>query len=406
MKILQLANKIPYPPRDGGAIATLNISLGLAELGHEVTVLGMNTPKHFTDLSVLPPKIKNTIRILDVEVDTDIKPWYALSNLVFSKLPYNATRFFSRKFEKELADLLRKQEFDVIQLEGLYLCFYIDCIRKHSKALVSLRSHNIEYEIWERSANFEKNYFKRKYFYLLAKRIRRFELNYLNCYDVLLPITSRDARKYNRMGNQIPYQIIPVGYDLNNLSPEKENVKFPSLFFIGTLDWFPNQEGLIWFLDNVWSELLEMNPGLSFHIAGRNAPLKMKKLFRKYENVVFHGEVEDAELFIRENAIMIAPLFSGSGMRVKIIEGMALGKTIVTTSIGAEGIDVVHEHNIIIEDLAFDFIAQINALVRDKKRFERIGRNAATFIRSYYDNKRISETLAEFYARKVQMICK
>ncbi|MFW5758157.1 MAG: glycosyltransferase family 4 protein [Bacteroidota bacterium] len=406
MKILQLANKIPYPPRDGGAIATLNISLGLAELGHEVTVLGMNTPKHFTDISALPPKIKNTIRIFDVEVDTDINLWYAFTNLLFSKLPYNATRFFSRKFEKQLIGLLKKEHFDIIQLEGLYLCFYIDTIRKYSKALISLRAHNIEYEIWERSANFEKNYFKRKYFYLLARRIRRFELNYLNKYDLLLPITSRDARKYNRMGNQLPSQTIPVGYDLDNLSLKKGNVKFPSLFFIGTLDWFPNQEGLIWFLENVWIELLEMNPGLSFHIAGRNAPLKMKKLFRKYRNVVFHGEVEDGELFIRENAIMIAPLFSGSGMRVKIIEGMAMGKTIVTTSIGAEGIDVVHEHNIIIEDLSFDFIAQINALVRDKKRFERIGRNAAIFIQSHYNNKTISKTLAEFYARKVQLICK
>lgn len=387
-------------------MATLNISMGLAELGHEVVVLGMNTSKHYSQMEEIPPYVNNLIDIKDVKIDTDVNLWKASINLLFSDMPYNATRFFSRRFEQSLEEILNKQQFDIIQMEGLYMCWYIPVIRKNSKAKISLRAHNLEHEIWERSANLEKSPIKKKYFKILSKRIKKFEISNLNKYDILIPITRRDSGKYKKLGNRLPTHVSPVGYDMSDIGMDKENFKFPSLFFIGTLDWFPNQEGLIWFLDHVWEEVLELNPGLSFHIAGRNAPGWLKKLFRKKQNVVFHGEVNDARQFIRENAIMIAPLFSGSGMRVKIIEGMALGKAIVTTTIGAEGIDLVSDHNIIIEDLAMDFITQIDALVKDKDKYIRIGKNATRFIKDHYDNKDISGKLASFYSKQIQSVSK
>lgn len=397
MQILQLTNKFPYPPKDGGAIATLNISLGLTALGHQVTVLGMNTSKHYTHPDEVPEDLKNIIDFRDVKIDTGIYFGAALKNLLFSHLPYNAIRFFDETFTRQLVHLLQEKEFDVVQLEGLYMAYYIDIIRKHSKALISLRAHNIEHEIWERTASQEKSVFKKIYFNILAKRIRRFKQSILNRYDVLLPITERDALKFKEIGNTKPCKTIPAGFDINKLVAKRERIRFPGVFFIGTLDWFPNQEGLVWFMENVWKKLMEEFSELQLHIAGRNAPSWMKKLLKQNPNTTYHGEIDDAYAYINEHAIMIVPLFSGSGMRVKIVEGMALGKTIVTTTIGAEGIPVSPGVNIIIEDEPGEFAQQVASLIRKREEFDRIGENAIVFVRENFDNKKISASLAEFY---------
>jgi polysaccharide biosynthesis protein PslH len=402
MKILQLTNKIPYPPKDGGAIATLNLSRGLAQLGHDVDILGMNTSKHYTDLEKLPAELTRLIQFFDVKIDTGINFMAAFKNLLFSKYPYNAERFFSESFSQALIARLKEKKYDVIQLEGLYLAYYIDVIRQNSDALIALRAHNIEHEIWERATMQEKSALKRWYLRKLARRIKAFKIEVLNRYDLLIPITDRDASQFASFGNNKPVQVVPVGYELSNIVPRREKISFPSVFFIGTLDWFPNQEGLLWFLEHVWSKLLERNPGLKFHIAGRNAPSWLKARFGKYANVRFFGEIENAFDFMNSHAIMIAPLFSGSGMRVKIIEGMAMGKTIVTTTIGAEGIDVKPGQNIIIEDNPVQFMLRIDQLIKDPVLFEKIGGNAIRFVRNHFDNQRFSQSLANFYQQQLK----
>jgi glycosyltransferase involved in cell wall biosynthesis len=402
MKILQLTNKIPYPPKDGGAIATLNISLGLHSLGHEITLLGMNTSKHYTNLDELPDTLKDNIDIRDVKVDTEICHRAMLKNLFFSRLPYNAVRFFNEDFAQSLTKLLQEKEFDVIQLEGLYMSWYIKTIREHSKALISLRAHNIEHEIWERTAAQERSLFKRFYFRELSRRIKRFKMSIMNSYDLLLPITKRDASKYFELGNTRPAFVVPAGYDVSHLNTQSNTVSFPDVFFIGTLDWFPNQEGVVWFLEKVWDNLVATNPGLRFHVAGRNAPLWLEKLLLSKEGVVYHGEIDDAHTFIRDHAIMIAPLFSGSGMRVKVIEGMALGKTIVTTTIGAEGIPVTDGENILIEDDPAYFASKVNILIKNKELFDEIGHNATQFVGDNFDNHKISASLADFYQKQLK----
>jgi len=399
MKILQLTNKMPFPPKDGGAIATLNISMGLHLLGHEITLLGMNTIKHYTHMDDLPETLRNNIDIRDVNVDTNLSFRAAFKNLFFSRLPYNAVRFFNKDFTHTLVNLLKEKDFDVVQLEGLYMSWYINTIRKHSKAIIALRAHNIEHEIWHRAATHERSFFKKIYFRILAGRIKKFKLSILNTYDLLLPITKRDASQYFELGNTRPAFVVPAGYDVARLNLGSGEVNFPNIFFIGTLDWFPNQEGVVWFLEKVWGKLLNTNPGLEFHIAGRNAPVWLEEKLKSEEGVIYHGEIDDARAFIMRNAIMIAPLFSGSGMRVKIIEGMALGKTIVTTTIGAEGISVSDGINIIIEDEPEHFTKKINLLIKNKELFDDIGSSAVKFVSQNFDNSKISASLADFYIK-------
>ena len=395
MRILQLMNKVPWPPKDGGAIACLNMTKGFSMLGHEVTVLSMNTYKHHIRIKEMPADLRRKADFRLVEVPASINWLEATLNLLFSNLPYNAQRFISDEFSFELVKLLTEKSFDVIQLEGLYLCPYIPVIRKYSEALIAYRAHNIEYEIWERTATLSKG-LRSKYLKNLSKRIKRFEVSYLNSYDLLVPITDRDGLILDKLGNNKPRHTSQTGIDFASLVPTARKLEFPSLFHIGALDWAPNQEGLIWFFSNCWPKIHSQNPELKFYLAGRNAPDWFERLI-KLEGVEYLGEINDAYDFINSKAVMVVPLFSGSGMRIKIIEGMALGKPIVTTDIGTEGIPTENGKNILIANDADRFTDAITELINDRDLSNRIGKSAIGFIQEKFDNLVQAEALIEFY---------
>jgi glycosyltransferase involved in cell wall biosynthesis len=396
MRILQVANKFPYPAKDGGSIATLSLSKSFAALGHEVTVLAMNTSKHYTDLTTVPAELSGSIRFISIPVNTDIKIFSLIRNFLFSSLPYNAERFISKAFDDLLKKILKEDQFDIIQLEGLYLASYLETIRAHSRAKVVMRAHNIEHEIWERIAAQRKGP-KKWYLRHLAGRIKRMELKYLNLYDAILPITSRDQTMLKGLGCKLPSHVVPMGINAGELVPDHSRLEFPSVFHIGALDWMPNQEGLLWFFDHVWGRILTKYPDLKFYLAGRNAPGFFKAL--PYRNVVYLGEVEDAYNFIRSKAVMVVPILSGSGMRIKIIEGMALAKAIVTTSIGTEGIATTHSRDIYISDDPEEFATSVCNLVADRNFCIGIGENARKFVTNQYDNFAISSSLVAFYQK-------
>ena len=394
MKILQLANKFPYPSKDGGSIATLSFSKAVAELGHEVTVLAMNTTKHYTDLDAVPVDLKKAIEFIGVPVNTDIRPIPLLANYIFSRFPYNAERFISKEFMQRLQQLLHERTFDLIQLEGLYLAPYLMAIREATDTKVVMRAHNIEHEIWERSSR-QHGGIKGYYIRNLASRIRRMELAYLNGYDAILPITDRDGKILRSLGCKLPLKTVPTGVDTNELQPNHSQLEYPSVFHIGALDWGPNLEGLQWFYKEVWPAVIKRFPRIRFYLAGRNAPSSLRD--KVYPNVEFLGEVEDAYQFMRSKAVMIVPLLSGSGMRIKIIEGMALEKTIVSTAIGTEGISTTDRENICIANDPVDFANAICEMLENELLFSKIGENARTFVRENYDNLAIARSCMEFF---------
>lgn len=399
MKILQVTNKVPYPVKDGGAIACMNLARGFSLLGHDVTILAMNTVKHHITLTEIPDSVKELAEFKLVNVPAKISPVSALINLLFSRKPYNATRFISNDFSNELTKVLKENEFDVIQLEGLYVCPYIPIIREHSKALIIYRAHNIEHEIWSRTAvmahGLEKWYLKD-----LSRRIKHFEVQILNKYDLIVPITGRDGAILNKLGNKKPMHVSQTGIDSSVLIPNSKNLKHPTLFHIGSLEWSPNQEGLIWFFENCWDAIREKYPDLQFFIAGRNAPPWFQKMMN-LPNVVFKGEVVDAYEFMNSKSIMVVPLFSGSGMRIKIIEGMALGKPIVTTAVGTEGISTTSDVNIVITEDAAGFVESISRLIEDRGFFDKIGKNAIEYIHENFDNLSSAGALIEFYKKHI-----
>lgn len=395
MRILQVNNKVPYPTKDGGAIACMNLIKGFSHLGHEVTVLSMNTLKHHVSQEEIPDQIADLADFRMVEVPARINAFHAFLNLCFSSKPYNAVRFVSKDFMAALDDLLEEKEFDVVQLEGLYVCSYIPLIRKKTKALVVYRAHNVEFEIWERTAKLAKG-LKRLYLKNLSKRIKKLETTILNKYDVLVPITKRDERILNGLGNIRPTRVSQTGIDSSALIPNVKNLEYLSVFHIGSMEWAPNQEALLWFLESCWPRIHENYPTLKFYVAGRNAPdWLIQKLDRP--NVVFKGEVDDAYDFMNSKAIMVVPLFSGSGMRIKIIEGLALGKSIVSTTIGAEGIDIENRKHLLIANTSDEFVQAVSELVENRNLHDELRRNAIDFIHENFDNLAAAGKLVDFY---------
>ena len=168
------------------------------------------------------------------------------------------------------------------------------------------RSHNIEHEIWERTAIQAKG-IKKSYLNNLSKRLRKFEISLTNKYDLLIPITLRDEKRLNELGNTKPALTIPAGIDIQEKEPVAKPLK-NDLFFIGALDWAPNQEGLVWFFDNCWDEIRKECPKVSLTVAGRNAPDWVVKMLKKH-TVKYLGEVPNAQQFMKKHAVVCALLF-------------------------------------------------------------------------------------------------
>ena len=395
MRILQLCNKFPWPLKDGAAIASTYLAKALAELGSEVTLLSMNTSKHWFDTSMLPTDFDHYAEIQTVYVDNRIRPVPALLNL-FTDKSYHVDRFADAAFARKLAELLQRESFDVIQLESLYLTPFIPVIRKFSSAVIALRAHNVEHEIWERIAA-NSNPLKKWYLQKITPRLKQYEIKHLNDYDLVIGISERDMAQFRQLGLTKPTVVTPIGLDCRDYEPDFSSYKRPlSLSFIGSLDWMPNQEGLKWFLDEVWTPLLAPSfPDLSFHIAGRTAPRWLRTL--QMERVFFHGEVPSSPNFLNLHSVMVVPLLSGGGMRAKILEGMACGKTVLSTRIGMEGIKARHQKECLLADTPESFMNTIRWCYEQGEGLEQLGERARAFCRENYDNREVGSRLLETY---------
>ncbi|CAA6828982.1 MAG: Group 1 glycosyl transferase [uncultured Aureispira sp.] len=394
MKILQLCKKFPYPLKDGEVIAITYLAQALHQLGCEMTLLSMNTTKHFFDKNSLPKEFDHYKAMHLVEVDNRVKAKDAFLNL-FSKQSYHISRFVSPKFQLKLIELLQANEYDIIQLETLYLAPYVDLIRNYSNAKIVMRSHNIEHEIWKRITENTSLGAKKMYLSLLTRRLENFELEYLNKYDMMVAITERDLNFFKQLGCSIPAHVTPIGLELKDYKKVTTQHKTPTFCFIGSLDWMPNSEGIEWVLNKVWPKVLEQVPNAVFHIAGRNTPDSL--LTKASKNVVIHGEVPDAADFINAHDVMLVPLFSGSGMRVKILEGMALGKVVLSTDLGLEGIHAKHGEQVLIANTVKNYVKEVVSCYQHPERIQVMGAAAADFIHEYYDNLSIGKRLLDFY---------
>ncbi|KQC00485.1 glycosyltransferase family 4 protein [Pedobacter sp. Hv1] len=394
MKALILTNRVPFPPNSGYPIVVYNTIKGLLKLGVEVTLFSINTSKHWVDVDDIYDPIFEQINFYSYNIDTEVNIWGAFFN-IFSNQSYNVSRFYDDEAAKLLENVLREQEFDIIQFEGLFVVPYLDVVKEHSKAKLIYRAHNIEFDVWERLAAGEQFRPRRKYLEFLSRRLKVYETEQINRFHQVFAISNPDRQNILKMGCQTRLDVFPVAIDFEKYHVDEKKTSFPTLFHLGAMDWRPNKEGLEWFLDEVWPDIETLSSELRFYIAGKN----MQKQFFDYDsdNLIVEGEIFDAVEFMNSKAIMIVPLLSGSGMRVKIIEGMAMQKCIIATTMAAEGISCKHGKDIMIADTPDEFYRAILQCITQPNKWREIGHHARKTVERDHEINANAKRMLDIY---------
>lgn len=395
MKVLQVCLKPPYPKVDGGCIAMAAMTESMLMAKHSVKAICMSTHKHPFEASKVPSEILKKTEMEAVAMDTRLKPHKALANL-FTSQSYNIERFYSKAFKTRLISILKEGEFDVIHLESIFCTPYMETIRKYSKAKVVVRTHNVEHHIWEQLAKNEAIAIKKWYLNLLASRLKSYEIDTLRKVDGIISITDEDKQEFEKLGVKCPIDVIPIGFNVDAIRPDSLSKHPLSLYHVGAMDWQPNIEGINWFLDDVWPLIETEFPDVQCSLAGRKMPQHLLK--RSSGKLKIEGQIDSVQEFVKSKNIVIVPLLSGSGMRIKIVEALAMGKVILSTSAGAEGIPYTDGENLLIANTPEEFVLKLRYLKENPNEIVQIGKNARKLASSVFDQKKLSSKLTYFYA--------
>ncbi|MDF2448532.1 MAG: glycosyltransferase [Bacteroidota bacterium] len=399
MRILQLCNKAPYPANDGSSIAICTLAEGLADNGAELHLLCINTKKHFKPDDSIPKDFVGKTHYESVFQNTDISFSGAFKNL-FSSESYFVSRFFFKAFEEVLIRKLQLQSFDIVQLEGVFMASYIPVIKKYSQAKIILRSHNVEHQIWERHLSNEKTGLKTRYLKVQNSRLKAFELKAFRDVDAIVTITSEDEKNISTLFPGKKIHTCLTGINLNSYQQVLKPLYPNTLFHFASMDWMPNVEAVEWFMEHVWNNVLRVKPDVQLVLAGRGMPEHIKKMASR--NVKVIDDVKDSAEFYRTYDIMLVPLWSGSGLRIKLVEGLAYGKAIVTTSIGAEGIPYTLNENFMVADSPEKFAQAVISLLNNPANKQNFQKKSRELAEKCFNYKAIAKHLLKFYEGLLQ----
>ena len=391
MKILQISQKSLFPPMDGGKLAMKNLADGLRNAGIEVHQFMLGTPGH-----PIPAEIPKNypFSVLTENLDTRVLPVAALVNLLTSNASYNLARFRSDTIAQSLLNRIKAEKYDLVQAESIFALELIYPVLDKIKCPVVLRAHNVEHQIWERLALNSSNPIKRFYLSKMSGRLKREETQRINQVSGVIAISSSDLALFEALGLKVPAEVIGIAQPILRKEKTSNNHQINSLFHIGAMDWQPNQEAIDWFLKEVGPEVMKSFPNATFSFAGKSMPVKYKQL-----NIsgVELKEAPDAMEFMLNHGLMVVPLLGGGGIRVKIIEALSLGKVVLTSSCGVEGIPAEHGKHLFICDQPADFVTVICQLRDNPALADEVSENAITFARNHFDQGVLTNRLISFY---------
>lgn len=429
MKLLVVGNRMPWPLHDGGAIATYGMLRSLVENGAEVDFFAFNTKKHFVGNAIIE-KYFGFCKVHLVSLDAGVKPLNALWNLLFGG-SYHMERYDSIEGADQLCNLIQSGNYDCVMIEGLYsMPITLRVMKQLSVKADGLgsneihvnrnetiqkkpikwvyRSHNVEYQIWERLAMYISQPLKCWYLGIQAKRLKRYEINAWGLVDAIVPIVETDSivirnavsgiqkNHQKRSGDSIvskpQIHVYQPGIAIE--SPFAFVHRPLSIFHIGSMEWQANEQGVMWFLKKVWPLVLSVEPNVKFHLAGKGLSKTDPRFFQT--GIVNHGEVDNAEVFMQKYGIMMVPIQAGSGIRIKSLEAMALGVPVVSTSIGAQGLSVDKGTQMIIADDPDDFANGIVQLLLNPAASQAMTQQARAYVEEHHNLKRNTSELLLF----------
>lgn len=395
MKALVLSKKVPYPPLDGECLVIQQDIEMLRTLGYHIDLLSLNTDKHHIDSIRSQMHTPVYVDLHSIEINTAIRIKPLVLNFL-SSIPYNIERFYSDGMKNKLEALLRVNKYNIILFEGLHLHIYAHTIREHSDAMLIMRSHNVESEIWKRKSALETNLIKKWYLQWLSKKILAFEKKSFDVYHRFIAISDRDLEIYQQLGMKTASFVLP--YTVKSSIAQRANTEqhCSSIFFIGSFDWLPNYEGIRWFIEKVWAKVHAEFPEWRFFIAGRKMNMA-DPIFQK-AGIVALGEVPNTTYFMQDHPIMVVPLFFGSGIRIKIIEALFQGKIIVSTAIGAEGVYEKTESPIYLANDEKEFSAALKTIFESKQDFGVLSKKSMDFALTHFDFNEFSKKMKAFLA--------
>lgn len=361
---------------------------GLLNAGHSVKVLTMATEKHPWLETEMEPEYLAETGIEAVRIDTSLNRVDAFANILTGD-SYNISRFHTPEFEQVLTHVLRHQVFDVVVFESLFTAPYLPLVKRYCDGPMVLRAHNVEHRIWELLADETEAFSRRMYLRHLADRLKAFEVNALSDFDAVVAITEDDKKHFEALGCNSHLFTLPFGLDAHEFPPVSTGLVH-HVFHLGAMDWQPNIQGVQWFLDHVWPTVLKELPEAQLKLAGRK--FEASDAYVRTNTTVL-GEVEDAWDVLTQPGIMVIPLLTGSGMRIKAIEAMAAGRPVVSTSIGMEGIHGEDGKHFFIADDANSFAQRIIDLHKNPGLAVSVGTEARAFVEHDFSNQALIDRL-------------
>jgi glycosyltransferase involved in cell wall biosynthesis len=296
----------------------------------------------------------------------------------FSAWPYSVAKHHSRRFRQTMRDLHRARGFDLLQVEWTPYASHLGA----GAPPYLIASHNIEAQIWRRRAEVSGHALARFYFNWQAVKMERFERRVFRRARAVTVVSASDRAQAQGMG-AAHSRIVANGVDLDDFRPAPGLV--PSrLLFLGALDWFPNQDAVIYFVDTMLPLIRARRAGVEFKIVGRRPPATLRRRLETEPGVELVGEVADVRPWLASAAVVVVPLRVGGGSRIKIIEALAMEKAVIATTIGAEGLELRSGSHLLIADTPQQFARLTVQLLTSPEQCAHLGQAGGRWVRDRY----------------------
>lgn len=370
MKYLIHVSQLLYPPDTGGKIRSSNLFERLAKQ-HDITIVCFRRPCESDGQLEKMRRCCNRLVTIDRPMTQRYTPRFycELATNLFSRYPYMMRRHFDRRVAESVNQLLREDHFDVLLCDFLQPSQNLIPVPVFPKILFE---HNVESVILKRYYEQAANPVTKAYFYLQWRKLFRSEKRMAETYDHCIMVSESDCRVMNELYGVENTSAIPTGVDVEYFSSAGAEDNGNHLVFTGSMDWLPNEDAMIFFAEQVLPRV-RRELDVKFWIVGRNPTPAVQRLAEANACIEVTGTVDDVRPFIDRASVYVVPLRVGGGTRIKIFEAMAMGKAVVSTSVGAEGLPVSDGENIILADDPEQFARKTVELMKNTEARRRLG---------------------------------
>ncbi len=399
MRLLFLTPQRPFPPRQGTALRNWGLIRHLAARGHEITLLSFDPDPHQPPA----PELRAACRKVQFFPAPQRTRRARLKTLLFSTLPDMAWRLWDVRFLEALRAWLRAEHFDAVHVEGIELARYLLLARDAApRTRWIFDDHNCEYLLQQRTfladLRTPTRWHGALYSWVQWQRLRAFEQRAMHHAALTVCVSHEDEAALRKLAPGAPIAVVPNGIDFATYAEfSADSAEEPfTLVFTGKMDFRPNVNAVLWFWQHVWSAVKAAHPQVRWLIVGQSPSPRLHAL-RADPSIILTGAVDDVRPFIARAAVYVAPLLAGGGTRFKLLEAMAMGKAIVSTTLGCEGFGVRSGEELLIADTPRAFAEAVNALLADPAQRQALGARAQRFAEQY-DWQHILPRLERAYA--------